>query len=209
MTTTIPSGAAAPIGRRRFLYVAAGAFAAAGAGAAAWPFIAQMNPDAGIDAAGDVLGVDLASLQPAQRLVVRWHSYPIFLVRWTDAMLTAMQDAKLRARLADPDSEKIQQPAYAKNWHRSIDPSVAVLVGVCTRCGCVPDYLETDAPPVIAGGYICPCCASRYDPAGRAYVGLTAYNLPVPPYAVEANARVTIGKRSPRASFSLETVERI
>lgn len=177
-----------------------------GATAAAWPFIAQMNPDASTGAAGDVVGVELGALRPAQRVVVRWHGYPILVVRRTDAMLSAMPESKFQAQLVDPISEKMQQPAYAKNWHRSIDPAYAVLVGVCTRCGCVPDYLETDSPLGMAGGYICPCCASRYDPAGR---GLASYNLPVPPHAIERNARVLIGKTGPRESFSLENVERI
>jgi ubiquinol-cytochrome c reductase iron-sulfur subunit len=153
--------------------------------------------------------VDLGTLLPAHRTVVRWHGYPIFVVRRTDAMLAAMQESKFVAQLADPASEKMQQPPYAKNWHRSIDQAYAVLVGICTRCGCVPDYLEADSTVGMAGGYFCPCCASRYDPAGRAYSGVTSYNLPVPPHAIERNARALIGKTSPRESFSLETVERI
>ena len=194
--------------RRSVLYVLTGAAVAAGAGAAAWPFVTQMNPDAGVRAAGDTVGVDLARLLPGQRAVVRWHGYQIFVVRRTEAMLAAMQDRSLLARLIDPDSEKAPQPPYAKNGHRSIAPAYAVLVGVCTRCGCVPDYLEEDSPMGMAGGYICPCCASRYDPAGRAYAGPASYNLPVPPHSLEGDSRILLGRR-PGESFSLEAVERI
>jgi ubiquinol-cytochrome c reductase iron-sulfur subunit len=209
MATVIPSSYSPAVGRRRFLYMVTGLVGAAGAAAAAWPFIAQMDPDAATRDAGDVVGVDLGPLRPAQRVVVRWHGYPIFVVRRTDAMLTAMQESKFVVQLVDPVSEKRQQPPYAKNWHRSIDPAYAVLVGVCTRCACVPDYFEADSPLVMAGGYICPCCASHYDPAGRAYSGVAAYNLPVPPHALEKNARMLIGKARPGELFSLETVERI
>jgi ubiquinol-cytochrome c reductase iron-sulfur subunit len=209
MATLLPSPNFAALGRRRFLHLVTGVVGAAGAAAAAWPFIAQMNPDAATRASGDVVDVDLRTLVPAQRTVVRWHGYPIFVVRRTDDMLSAMQESKFVAMLVDPASDKMQQPPYAKNWHRSIDPAYAVLVGICTRCGCVPDYLGTGSPFGMAGGYICPCCASRYDPAGRTYSGVTSYNLPVPPHAIERNARPLIGKTNPRESFLLETVERI
>ena len=122
-----------------------------------------------------------------------------------DGMLSAMQEREFMAQLVDPVSDKMQQPPYAKNWHRSIDPAYAVLVGVCTRCGCVPDYLEAESPLGMTGGYICPCCASHSDPAGRAYSSPASYNLSVPPHAIEKNARVLIGETGPRDSFSLET----
>jgi ubiquinol-cytochrome c reductase iron-sulfur subunit len=70
--------------------------------------------------------------------------------------------------LPDPYSQKRQQPPYAQNWHRSIDPTVAVLVGICTACACAPVF-QADATIVgVPGGYICPCCATHYDqPEGR------------------------------------------
>lgn len=209
MATLIPSSNSVAIGRRRFLCMVTSVVGAAGAAAAVWPFVAQMSPDAATRAPGDVAGLDLRALRPTDRVVMRWHGYPIFVVRRTDGMLSAMQESKFVAQLVDPMSDKMQQPPYAKNWHRSIVPAYAVLVGVCTRCGCVPDYLEADSPLGMAGGYICPCCASHYDPAGRAYSGLAAYNLPVPPHAIEKTDRVLIGKTHPRESFSLETIERI
>jgi ubiquinol-cytochrome c reductase iron-sulfur subunit len=206
--TATSRGERAEASRRSVLYVLTGVAVAAGAVAAAWPLVTQMNPDARARAAGDTVGVDLAGLRPGQRAVVRWHGYPIFVVRRTEAMLAAMQDRSLLGRLVDPDSEKVQQPPYAKNWHRSIAPAYAVLVGVCTRCGCVPDYLEEDSPLGLAGGYNCPCCASRYDPAGRAYASPASYNLPVPPHSIEGHSRILLGPR-PGESFSLEGVERI
>jgi ubiquinol-cytochrome c reductase iron-sulfur subunit len=33
-----------------------------------------------------------------------------------------------------------QQPEYAKNPYRSINPNIAVIVGVCTHLGCSPTY---------------------------------------------------------------------
>ncbi len=195
-----------PINRRSFLYSATGAVAAVGVGVAAWPFIHQANPDAAVRAAGDVVEVYLFNLQPAEQRVLRWHGLPIFVVNRTAAMLAAMQDKAFVARLVDAQSEKRQQPAYARNWHRSIDPAYAVLVGVCTYCRCVPTYFADSPPLAVTGGYGCPCCASRFDPAGRAYYGPAQYNLPVPPHQI-GQGRIVIGKTGPRDPFSLESVE--
>ena len=43
--------------------------------------------------------------------------------------------------LSDPNSHVAQQPAYAQNWHRSVKPEIAVLVGICTHLGCLPNYM--------------------------------------------------------------------
>ncbi len=195
--------------RRNFLSVATAAMGAAGAAMAAWPFIAQWNPDAGTRAADDLVEVNLADLAPARQLMVRWHNLPIFVVGRTAAMLMAMQQPAFVGRLVDPLSQKHQQPTYARNWHRSIDPAFAVLVGVCTACGCVPHYVAEGAPLVVDGGYLCPCCASHYDPAGRAYAGPAQYNLPVPPHEIRSRSRLRIGRNAGGDLFVFDSVERI
>jgi len=101
------------------------------------------------------------------------------------------------------------QPAYARNWHRSIDPAYAVLVGICTACNCVPAYYAEASPLAMAGGYQCPCCASHYDPAGRAYAGPASYNLPVPPYVIAEGNKLLIGKNAGDEIYSLDRVERM
>ena len=193
--------------RRRLLFAATAAVGATGLAAAAWPFIAQMNPDAAVRAARDIVEVDLAGLAAGTPRVVRWHNRPIFIVARTPAMLAAMQEADFVRGLIDPRSDRRQQPAYAKNWHRSLDPAFAVLVGVCTRCACVPAYVADAPPPDVPGGYVCPCCAARYDAAGRTYTGITSYNLPVPPHDIVARSRLRIGRNAGDELFSLEMVE--
>jgi ubiquinol-cytochrome c reductase iron-sulfur subunit len=198
-----------PIGRRSFLFVTTAVMGAAGLAAAAWPLIDHLNPDAGVRASGDVIDLDLAGLAPGERRVVHWHHLPIFLVKRTAGMLQAMQEAQFVSRLADANSERRQQPPYAANWHRSIDPGLAVLVGVCTYCGCVPQYITDAFPPDLPGGYVCPCCASRFDPAGRAHAGPARNNLPVPPYEVTVPSRVVIGRNRSGDLFTFESIERI
>jgi ubiquinol-cytochrome c reductase iron-sulfur subunit len=196
--------------RRHFLLATTAIVGAVGAIAATWPLIDQSNPDAHTRAARETVEFDLADLLPAQQRLVHWKNVLIFVVRRTAGMLAEMQDTTSVARLMDPNSETRQQPAYARNWHRSIDPEYAVLVGVCTRCGCVPSYLAEASPPDLVGGYVCPCCASHYDPAGRAYSGPAQYNLPIPPYEIVDRTRILIGKNASRDDyFSLESIERI
>jgi ubiquinol-cytochrome c reductase iron-sulfur subunit len=197
------------IHRRNFLYAATAAVGAVGVAATAWPLIDQMNPDAQVRAVGDIIEVNLLDLLPAQQRLVRWHNVPIFVVRRTPAMLDAMWEAAFVAQLFDPDSQKRQRPAYAKNWHRLIDPAFAVLVGLCTECGCIPRYFADASVFNVAGGYVCPCCNLHYDPAGRVYAGIAACNLPVPPYEIIGQSAISIGKNPPDEFFSLDQVERI
>jgi ubiquinol-cytochrome c reductase iron-sulfur subunit len=120
----------------------------------------------------------------------------------------------MTADLKDPNSAVAQQPNYAANWHRSLAPELAVLVGVCTHLGCVPTFFPTpsDATPVAnwPGGYFCFCHGSKYDLAGRVRKGVPApYNLPVPPYRpVDANT-VRIGENADSSGFDLNGVVQI
>ena len=195
--------------RRRFLYVLTGSVGAAGFAAALWPLVDHMNPDAAVRAAGDVVTVDLGDLRPAAQRIVFWHRVPIFVAHRTAAMLDAMRDQALAAQLIDADSKERQQPPYARNRHRSIDPRYAVLVGICTACGCVPRFVAEAMPDALIGGYVCACCASRYDPAGRAHAGPARFNLPVPPYQLDAHATLTLGKNPPGELFTLDAAARI
>ena len=196
--------------RRRLLYATTAAVGTAGFAAAIWPFVDQLNPDAASRASGDVVEADLGNLPPGEPRALRWRNLPIVVARRTAAMIDALRDQKLLARLVDANSEKRQQPAYAANWHRSIDPAVSVLIGVCTYCGCKPQFF---AEPLfsddVPGGCVCPCCASHFDPAGRPYAGPSQYNLPVPPCDVVKPSRLVIGRNTSDPSFTLQSIERM
>src|SRR6202007_1246570 len=123
----------------------------------------------------------------AQQVVIRGRQRPIFVFHRTKAILDVMQSDKMLSQLADPNSELIQQPPYATNWHRSIKPEFGMFVCVCTHLVCIPFfYPDPNATAPVTnwlGGYFCPCHGSKYDPAGRVFSGVPApYNLPVPPY---------------------------
>ena len=208
MTAVVPS----PIKRRDFLYVATSAAAGFGAAFAFWPFVDQMEPGADVLAAGAPISVDLSSLQPGQQIVVMWRSRPIFIVHRTSAILAGLKKQELQDQLRDPDSQEFQQPPYAANWSRSLKPEYLVAVGICTHLGCIPTFMPNPGSVEESwpGGYLCHCHGSKYDLAGRVYVGVPApYNLPVPPYAFSGPTTITIGQNPTGFNFSLSQVKQI
>ena len=202
-----------PATRRDFLSIAATALAGIGAAVAAWPLIDSMNPAQDTLAAGAPLDVDISHLQPGQQIIVLWRSRPIFIAHRTADELKKLQEAEDTSLLRDPNSEVLQQPKYAENWHRSIKPELLVLVGICTHLGCIPEFKPVPDGGLGAnwpGGYFCPCHGSRYDLAGRVFSGVPApFNLPVPPYRFVSDSVVRIGENPPGESFDLNAVEQI
>ena len=195
-----------PPSRRDILFLATGAVAAIGAAATIWPLIDQMNPDARTIAAGGPFDVDLSPIQPGQQIVVKWQEHPVFIVRRPPEALKVLREPQLLARLRDPDSEVKQQPDYAANWSRSLEPEFLVLVGVCTHLGCIPNFFpkEGSLPSVSdwPGGWFCPCHGSKYDLAGRVFAGVPApYNLPVPPYHLPNPKTLRLGENPAGKTF--------
>jgi ubiquinol-cytochrome c reductase iron-sulfur subunit len=199
---TLTSGQGAGHGegtRRDFLYIATAMVGAVGAAAVLVPLIDQMNPDASTLAAGGPVDLDVSKIQEGGQVVVRWRQRPIFVFRRSKKTLDSMQSSQLLSLLSYPNSQVVQQPHYATNWHRSIKPEFGVLVGICTHLGCIPlFYPDASATTPVSnwpGGYFCPCHGSKYDPAGRVFSGVPApYNLPVPPYRFVNDTTIRIGE---------------
>ncbi len=177
----------------------------------AWSLIDSMNPSADVIAAGSPMDIDLRKIAPGQQIIVLWRGDPILIVNRPEAALKTLQSSALLTRLSDPDSTVHQQPPYAQNWHRSVRPEFAVLVGICTHLGCLPSYMPKPDPTTPApdwpGGYFCPCHGSKYDLAGRVYSGVPApYNLPVPPYDFPDANTLRIGANPTGQTFELASV---
>jgi ubiquinol-cytochrome c reductase iron-sulfur subunit len=209
------SHAAHPAGdgetRRDFLMLVTGATAAIGAVAVGWALVDSMNPAADVIAAGAPIDVDISKLEPGQQIIILWRGAPMLVVNRPPDALKTLQTPAMVGLLSDPNSRVAQQPAYAQNWHRSVKPEIAVLVGICTHLGCVPNYMpkpDVSSPaPNWPGGYFCPCHGSKYDLAGRVYSGVPApYNLPVPPYIFVSDKMLRIGENPPGATFDLSSV---
>jgi ubiquinol-cytochrome c reductase iron-sulfur subunit len=183
--------------RRRVLIAATSVVGAVGAGFAAVPFIASMNPSAKARAAGAPVEADISKLEPGGLLRVKWRGKPIWIVSRTPEMLEALPS--LDPLLADPNSEVPQQPEYCKNPTRSIKPQYLVAIGICTHLGCSPTYRPEVAPedlgPEWKGGFFCPCHGSRFDLAARVYAGVPApTNLVIPAHMYVNDTTIIVGQ---------------
>jgi len=190
------------LNRRRFLTGAALVVGGVGVGFAITPFIKSWSPSERAQAAGAPVEADVSKLEPGALMIVEWRGKPVWLVRRTQRMLDDLPT--LDDQLRDPNSEMDQQPPYAKNPNRSINPELLVMVGICTHLGCSPTYRPDVAPadlgPAWKGGFFCPCHGSRFDLAGRVYQGVPApLNLQVPPYRFLTDTRVLIGVDTEKA----------
>ena len=182
--------------RRRFLTGAVLVVGGVGVAYTAVPFLSYWNPSARTRAAGAPVEVDTSTLQPGQKINLTWRGQPVWVIRRSEAALETLPE--LNDRLRDPDSTVAsQQPSYAQNLYRSVDPEFLVLVPICTHLGCIPSYmpqpgsLDTNWP----GGLFCPCHGSRFDMAGRVYSGVPApTNLVVPPYRVADDGLIVVGE---------------
>jgi ubiquinol-cytochrome c reductase iron-sulfur subunit len=186
-------------GRRRFLITATSV--AGGIAGVAWatPFIMSMMPSERAKAAGAPVEIDISKLEPGMLLMVEWRGKVVWVLSRTSEMLATLP--KLDSKLADPNSEKDQQPEYAKNEARSIRPEILVTTGVCTHLGCSPVFRKEIAPedlgPDWLGGFFCPCHGSKFDLAGRVYKNVPApTNLVIPPHTYLSENVLLIGAES-------------
>ena len=186
-------------GRRNFLIGATTVVGSAGVVGVAVPFVGSWNPSAKALAAGAPVKVDISKLSAGEILgpIPSWRDKPVFVIKRSDSMLEVLNT--LNDRLADPESQREQQPSYAQNETRSIRPDVLVLVGLCTHLSCSPKFRPAIQPEVFdeewIGGFFCPCHGSKFDLAGRVYAGVPApSNLEVPPHFYESDSVIVIGE---------------
>lgn len=173
--------------RRDFLYLATGAVGAVGAASVAWPFVAQLGPDAGARAAGAPLDVDLSQIPEGQSITLKWRGMPIFVRH---------RSAKEIADAAGDDGKGLPDPAKDTDrvgkFEAKPQSKWLVVQGSCTHLGCIPVKNSGDY-----NGWYCPCHGSHYDTSGRIRKGPAPKNLVVPEYSfVSANSIRISGTRS-------------
>jgi ubiquinol-cytochrome c reductase iron-sulfur subunit len=184
-------------GKRQFLVAATTVAGGVAAGAAAVPFVASMLPSERAKAAGAPVEVDLSTLTPGERVTVEWQGKPVWIVRRTKEMLDTIRGNE--GNVADPQSKRKMQPAYATNEMRAIKDEFLVVVGICTHLGCSPVgkfAKQAEAfDPNWQGGFYCPCHGSLFDLAGRVFKNKPAPdNLVVPPHKYLSDTRIVIGE---------------
>ena len=151
--------------RRDFLFTASYTIGAVGVGAAVWPLIDQMNPDASVKALAST-EVDVSSVEPGKSITVLWRGKPVFIKRRTQEEIAEARAVKLDD-LIDPE----------KDEDRAKNPEWLVMIGVCTHLGCVPLGDKGDY-----NGWFCPCHGSHYDTSGRIRKGPAPQNMEIPKY---------------------------
>lgn len=155
------------------------------------PFITSWLPRKSDHSA---LTIDVSMLSPGQLLQTIWQGKPLLILHRTQSMLDDL--IGMRDALRDPDSLVKQQPFYARNIYRSLNPQYLILIGVCTHLGCCPQYkppksIRENDP----GGFYCPCHASVFDLSGRVMKAMPApINLEVPPHHFINNQKILIGE---------------
>ncbi|MBC7480444.1 MAG: ubiquinol-cytochrome c reductase iron-sulfur subunit [Rhizobacter sp.] len=182
--------------RRRHWVQAVGTMGGVGVLVAAYPFVTSLSPSEKAKAQGGPVIADIATLLPGTLMTVAWRGKPVWLMRRTPGMVSAL--LKPDAALVDPMSKRSEQPAACSNATRSLRADVFVAVAVCTHLGCTPILqlnnatlnAELDAP----GGFLCPCHGSRFDLAGRVVKNVPApINLEIPVHGFLSPTSVQIG----------------
>ena len=162
--------------RRDFIFTASYTLGAVGVGAAVWPLIDQMNPDASVKALAST-EVDISSLEPGQSITVLWRGKPVFIKRRTEKEISEAKKVDLK-ELPDPE----------KDEDRAKNPEWLVMLGMCTHLGCVPLGDKGGY-----GGWFCPCHGSHYDTSGRIRKGPAPKNLEIPKYEFVDAKTIKIG----------------
>ena len=162
--------------RRDFIFTASYTLGAVGVGAAVWPLIDQMNPDASVKALSST-EVNVSEVQPGQSITVLWRSKPVFIKRRTEEEIAKARQVDLK-ELKDPE----------KDEDRAKNPEWLVMVGICTHLGCVPLGKKGEYD-----GWFCPCHGSHYDTSGRIRKGPAPTNLEVPKYEFVDSNTIKIG----------------
>ena len=162
--------------RRDFLFTATYTIGAVGLGAAIWPLIDQMNPDASVKALAST-EVDISGVEKGQSITVLWRGKPVFIRRRTEEEIAKAKDVKLED-LPHPETDE----------DRAKNPEWLVMLGVCTHLGCVPLGDKGEY-----GGWFCPCHGSHYDTSGRIRKGPAPTNMEVPKYEFVNSNTIKIG----------------
>ena len=93
--------------RRDFILTATTAAGAVGVGAAVWPLVDQMNPDASVKALAST-EVDISGVEPGQSITVIWRGKPVFIKRRTEDEIKSARAVDL-SDLKHPEKTKIEQ----------------------------------------------------------------------------------------------------
>ena len=167
--------------RRDFLFTATYTIGAVGLGAAIWPLVDQMNPDASVKALSTT-EVDVSNVEPGKTITVLWRGKPIFIRHRSESEISSASSVSVdELPHKESDESRVQNPKWL------------VVVGVCSHLGCVPLGQKIGDSKGEYGGWFCPCHGSHYDTSGRIRQGPAPENLKVPEYTFLDELLIRIG----------------
>lgn len=172
--------------KRDFLKLVAGAGAAVGVGAIAWPLVDSMNPSKDVLALSST-EVTLTPIEEGQGITVSWRGKPVFVRHRTAKEIKEAEDVKM-SDLIEPATDDSRVKPGHHQW--------IVAIGICTHLGCIPLGNKPTDPRGEYGGWFCPCHGSQYDTSGRVRHGPAPLNLWLPPYEFESDTKIKIGAGS-------------
>jgi ubiquinol-cytochrome c reductase iron-sulfur subunit len=144
MTTALPHFAALSpdandhdAERRQMLLVTGGAVCA-GTLATALPFVSSFAPSERARAQGAAVEARVDDIPPGAIKTVEWRGKPVWILRRTPEMLATLPT--LNSQLADPESQREQQPAYAQNASRAIKDELLVVTAILHSPGLLAQH---------------------------------------------------------------------
>ena len=148
--------------RRDFIFTATATAGAVVVGAAVWPLVDQMNPDASVKSLATT-EVDISTVGLGKTITELWRGKPVFIRRRTQEEISKAQNLKL-SELIDPQKDDVR-----------VRKSVWLLMTVfCTLLGGIPLGDKGDF-----GGWFCPCHGSHYVTSGRIRKGAAPTSLEI------------------------------
>jgi ubiquinol-cytochrome c reductase iron-sulfur subunit len=179
--------------RRDFLVLSALTFAGVGCVVTLVPFVDQINPNR--PSVRDSVDVDLSQIQSGWKQV-QWMQGPV-LIRQRTPREIELARRPLLTDLADPHArvQGMGESASAIDVNRTKvgHDNWLVVIGVCTYCRCLVEASDRILAIRADEAFFCPCCASRFDVAGRVSAGPARTNLAVPRYRFITPTKIQIG----------------
>lgn len=166
-----------PRPRRDFLSLACWGMGLTAVGYGTWTILGAAG--SAIDPTSETLRVDLSLITQGEHRSFVFADRPVMVVHRTPQQVAAAQAVAVEG-LRDPlaNNANREPSALALDINRGEGDFIAVWAA-CTRDGCVPRVEEG-----AYGGWLCPCCASHYDGAGRVRKGPAPRNLAIPRYTL-------------------------
>lgn len=182
-------------GRRLLLTRALKFLTLVGLGFAAYPFIAALLPDSGVDSHRQrqwLREIELSGLQPGEMLeIVDWPGGPVAVYRRTpeerDALLSRAGPTR------DPPTRDTALPVDLDTRTRSLLADYFVFVPIDRVRGCRVRPLPADTKNVGQSGFTNPCTGVVYDTAGLVIGGANdTENLRVPNQRLIGKLRIQL-----------------